>query len=235
MALYLFVIHPKLYNQATSALRAAGKSYPNPLTSVYGHTATNPRFITILRQHLCKLKSQICMESNPLGGASCYNPGPSNFSFALTPLAPAPAPTPAPAPAPAPTPALTPVVQPPLPMQVDSANVPLPTLSTPSTHTPDQPIRPPSPPTFCVPTPGPSRYHQLPIINRPISPRMQSILESLQREHISEHGRERPRHSTSTSDVQDLCYALADMFGLPPLPIPQPAPNRSPSPMAAIS
>src|SRR5438445_7629689 len=64
---------------------------------------------------------------------------------------------------------------------------------------------------------------------------MQSILESLQREHISERGWERPRHSTSTSDVQDLRHALADMFGLPPLPIPQPAPDRSPSPMAAIS
>jgi hypothetical protein len=48
MALYLFVIHPKLYNQAMSALRAAGKPYPNPLMSVYGRTATNPKFITIL-------------------------------------------------------------------------------------------------------------------------------------------------------------------------------------------
>jgi hypothetical protein len=64
---------------------------------------------------------------------------------------------------------------------------------------------------------------------------MQSILKSLQREHISERGRERPHHSISTSDMQDLCHALADMFGLPPLPISQPAPNRSPSPMAAIS
>jgi hypothetical protein len=35
--------------------------------------------------------------------------------------------------------------------------------------------------------------------------------------------------------MQDLCHALADMFGLPPLPIQQPAPDRSPSPMAAIS
>jgi hypothetical protein len=102
MALYLFVIHPQLYNQATSALRAAGKQYPNPLTSVYGHTATNPKFITTLRQHLHKPKSWIHVESNPLGGASCYNPGPSNFSFTLTPLAPAPASAPAPAPAPTP-------------------------------------------------------------------------------------------------------------------------------------
>src|SRR5438445_8548048 len=61
------------------------------------------------------------------------------------------------------------------------------------------------------------------------------IIESIQKEHISERGRERPRHSTSTSDVQDLCHALADMFGLPLLPIPQPAPDQSPSPMAAIS
>jgi hypothetical protein len=161
--------------------------------------------------------------------SQCYNPGPSNFSFTLTPLAPAPASAPAPAPAPAP------VVQPPSPIQVDPANVLLPTPSTPSTHTPDQPMHSPLPPTFCVPTPGPSQYHQLPIINHSISLRMQSILKSLQGEHISEHGRERPHHSASTSNVQDLCHALADMFGLPLLPISQPAPDRSPSPMAAIS
>jgi hypothetical protein len=46
---------------------------------------------------------------------------------------------------------------------------------------------------------------------------MQSILESLQKEHISERGRERPHHSASTSDVQDLHHALADIFSLPPL------------------
>jgi hypothetical protein len=81
MALYLFIIYPKLYNQAMSALWAAGKQYPNPLTSVYGCTATNPKFITILRQHLCKPKPWIHVESNPLEGASCYNPGPSIFHF----------------------------------------------------------------------------------------------------------------------------------------------------------
>jgi hypothetical protein len=158
MALYLFIIHPKLYNQATSALRAAGKSYPNPLTSVYGHTATNPKFITVLRQHLRKPRSWIRVEPNPLGGASCYNPGPSNFSFTPTPFAPGPIPAPTPVPAPAPTPAPVPAsaTQPPSPIQVDPANVPLPTPSTPSTHTPDHPMRLPSPPTFRVPTPGPS-------------------------------------------------------------------------------
>jgi hypothetical protein len=108
---------------------------------------------------------------------------------------------------------------------MDPANVPLPTLSTTSTHTPDQPMHSPSPPTFRVPTLGPSRYHQLPVVNHPISPGMQSIIKSLQKEHISEHGRERPHHSTSTSDMQDLYHALADMFGLPPLPISQPAPD----------
>jgi hypothetical protein len=157
----------------------------------------------------------------------CYNPGPSNFSFNLTLVIPVPAPAPVAAPTPAPVAALapTPVVRSPSPIQVDPADVPLPTPSTPSTHTPDYPMHPPSPPTFCAPTPGPSRYHQLPIVDHPLSPRMQSILKSLQKEHISERGRERPRHSTSTSDVQDLCHALADMFGLPLLPIPQPAPD----------
>src|SRR5207245_7540915 len=114
------------------------------------------------------------------------------------PAAPAPAPAPAPPPAPAPVPTL--VTRPPSPMQVHPANVPLPTPSTPSTHTPDYPMHPPSPPVFRAPTPGPSRYHQLPIVDHPLSPRMQSILESLQKEHISKRGRERPCHSTSTSD-----------------------------------
>jgi hypothetical protein len=48
MALYLFIIHPGLYKQATSALWAAGKQYPNPLISAHGHTATNPKFIATL-------------------------------------------------------------------------------------------------------------------------------------------------------------------------------------------
>ena len=43
------------------------------------------------------------------------------------------------------------------------------------------------------------------------------------------------RDRTTTRATQDLCDALADMFGLPPLPIPQPSPAGSPSPMAAIS
>jgi hypothetical protein len=57
MALYLFVIHPELYKKATSALRAAGKKYPNPLISTHGHTATNPKFITTLQQKVCQLQS----------------------------------------------------------------------------------------------------------------------------------------------------------------------------------
>jgi hypothetical protein len=45
MTLYLFTIHPKLYKQATSLLHAAEKQYPNPLTSIYGYIATNPKFL----------------------------------------------------------------------------------------------------------------------------------------------------------------------------------------------
>jgi hypothetical protein len=48
MALYLFIIHPKLYKQATSLLCMAGKQYPNPLTLAHGHTAVDPKFISIL-------------------------------------------------------------------------------------------------------------------------------------------------------------------------------------------
>ena len=111
MALYIFVIHPRLYQNATSALRAAGKQYPNPLTSTHGRTATNPKFTNILRQQT--RKPRIRVEPNALGGASCYDP-PQFFSS--IPIAPATAP-PA-AHAPAPPPAVQPIpVQPVAPPQ----------------------------------------------------------------------------------------------------------------------
>jgi hypothetical protein len=122
-----------------------------------------------------------------------------------------------------------------LPIQVEPADVSLPTPSTASSQAPNQSMQSPLPPLFHIPALGPSCYDTLPIVNCPILPGMQGILNSLQREHISEQGRERPHHSTSTSDIHNLHHALADMFGLPPLLIPKPASDRSPSPMAAIS
>jgi hypothetical protein len=80
MALYLFVIHPELYKKATSALRAAGKKYPNPLISTHGCTATNPKFITTLRQKVRQPKSGFRVVLKPLRGASYHDP-PSNFLF----------------------------------------------------------------------------------------------------------------------------------------------------------
>ena len=94
-------------------------------------------------------------------------------------------------------------------MQVDPANVPLPTPSTDSDMLPpDQPM--------------------------PASPRTRAFVEHLQGQivHQATMG-ERGRMTTRA--MQDLCNALADMFGLPLLPIPQSSPVRSPSPMAAIS
>src|SRR5947208_8048759 len=72
MALYLFVIHPELYKKATSALWAAGKQYPNPLISTHGRTATNPKFITTLRQMVRQPQSRFHMEPKPLRGVSCH-------------------------------------------------------------------------------------------------------------------------------------------------------------------
>ena len=125
-------------------------------------------------------------------------------------------------PAPAPPPAVQPIpvqpeappqpyirTQPPSPMQVNPANVLLPTPSTDSSMSlPDQPM--------------------------PASPRTHTFVEHLQGQIVyqattGERGR------TTTRATQDLCDALADMFGLPPLSIPQPPPARFPSPMAAIS
>jgi hypothetical protein len=92
MVLYLFIIHPKLYNQATSLLHASRKQYPNPLTSAHGQIAIASKFLLTLRQTLHQ--HSIHVEMNPLERASCYDPGP-NFSF-HTPtnyIPPAPAPT----------------------------------------------------------------------------------------------------------------------------------------------
>ena len=144
----------------------------------------------------------------------CYDP-PQFFSS--IPVTPATTPPPAPAP-----PAIQPIpVQPvalpqpyirtrPLsPMQVDPANVPLPTPSTDSDMLPpDQAM--------------------------PASPRTRAFVEHLQGQ-IVHQATTGERGRTTTRATQDLCDALADMFGLPPLPIPQASPARSPSPMAAIS
>ena len=94
-------------------------------------------------------------------------------------------------------------------MQVNPANVPLPTLSMDSSMLPpDQPM--------------------------PASPRTHTFAKHLQGQ-IIHHATTGERGRTTTRALQDLCNALADMFGLPPLPIPQSLPARSPSPMAPIS
>ena len=127
------------------------------------------------------------------------------------PTAPAPAP---PAAQPIPVQPVAPPqpyirMRPPSPMQVDPANVPLPTPSTDSDMSPpDQPM--------------------------PASPRTCTFVEHLQGQivHQATMGE---RGRTTTRAMQDLCDALADMFSLPQLPISQSSPVRSPSPMAAIS
>ena len=94
-------------------------------------------------------------------------------------------------------------------MQVDPANIPLPTPSTDSDISlPDRPM--------------------------PASPRTHAFVEHLQGQIIHQ-ATTRERGRITTRALQDLHNALTDMFGLPPLPIPQSPPARSPSPMAAIS
>ena len=68
----------------------------------------------------------------------------------------------------------------------------------------------------------------------PASPRTLTSVEHLQGQivHQATTG-ERGRMTTRV--LQDLCDALADMFSLPLLSIPQSPLARSPSPMAAIS
>ena len=201
MVLYLFIMHPQLYQNATSALQASGKQYPNPLTSTHRWTATNLKFTTILCQQM--RKPRIHVELNALGGASCYDPPQFFSSIPITPVT-TPPPT---APAPVAPPAIQPIpiqpVAPPQPyirmqllspMQVDPANVPLPTPSTDSDMLPpDQPM--------------------------PASPRTCAFVKHLQGQIIHQ-ATTGERGRTTTRVSQDLYNALADMFGLPHYPFP---------------
>ena len=174
MALYLFVIHSELYKWATSALRAAGKQYPNPLTTVHAQTALNPKFIQMLRQQL-----KFCVRLKPLRGVSCYDP-PQFFSSPSLIIPSAPAPQAA---APVTRPA-TPTTRPPSPMQVDPANVSLPpTAEVTPTHS-LQPL--PSSPTTAICQPPPvisteplrQQLHAF-YQSMPISPERAALCQSL--------------------------------------------------------
>ena len=80
-------------------------------------------------------------------------------------------------------------------------------------------------------------YQTLSPSSQPVCPRTQQIIQHTCQEAVmlASGSASPPRGRASTREAQDLCNALADMFGLPPLPIPQHAPARSSSPMAAIS
>jgi hypothetical protein len=69
---------------------------------------------------------------------------------------------------------------------------------------------------------------------RSISPRMLEIIAQFQQQAITpEYGRNLP--CIQNPEVDDLRHALADMFGLPPLPLPLPASAGPAIPMDAIS
>ena len=98
-------------------------------------------------------------------------------------------------------------------MQVDPANVPLPTPSTASYTTPHSSML--SPPF----------------------PRTQRIVQQMQQEAVAlaSGSASPPRGRATTREGQELYNALHAMFGLPSVPIPQSPVDRSASPMAAIS
>jgi hypothetical protein len=93
--LYLLVINKELYTQATKELQKTGCTLPNPLDSEHARTAYHPAFTLTLRQHLANIKFHV--EPKSLGGASCYDPGPSNFYFPPSSSTPVPTTPPAPA------------------------------------------------------------------------------------------------------------------------------------------
>ena len=155
----------------------------------------------------------------------CYNP-PQFFTSLpgppkVAPSTAAPAPVAAPVAPPIPTQPTQPTASPqpyiktrlPSPMQVDPANVPLPTPSTASRTTPHS------------------------AMSSPPSPRTQRIVQHMQQEAaaLASGSVSPPRGRATAREGQELRNALHAMFGLPPIPIPQSRVDRSTSPMAAIS
>ena len=98
-------------------------------------------------------------------------------------------------------------------MEVDPANVPLPTPSTASRMTPHLPM------------------------SSPPSPRTQRIIQQMQQEAVvlASGSTSPPRGRATTRETHDLRNTLAEMFSLPPVPIPQSPVDQSASPMVAIS
>jgi hypothetical protein len=81
------VINKELYAQTTKELRKTGCVLPSPLDSEFARIVCNPTFTPTLRQHLAGLCFRV--EPKSLGGASCYDPGPSKFlSIPLSTLVP---------------------------------------------------------------------------------------------------------------------------------------------------
>ena len=160
-----------------------------------------------------------------IGRLHCYNP-PQIFTSLpnipkAAPSTAAPAPVTAPVAPPIPAQPAQPTTpsqlyiktRTPSPMQVDPVNVPLPTPSTASRTTPRS------------------------AMSSPPSPRTQRIIQRMQQEAaaLASGSISPPRGRATTREGQELRNALHDMFGLPPIPIPQSPVNRSASPMAAIS
>jgi len=81
MALYLLQIYPQLYFTMTNLLKGRGLMLPNPSQAKWAHFSLN--YHKELRAQLAKACN--CMETIPLGGASCYSPPPF-FSSPLDPL-----------------------------------------------------------------------------------------------------------------------------------------------------
>ena len=68
MALYLLVVHPRLYTKATVMLKLLGKRYPNPFAMVHGQTATTLSFMPFLKRQF-----MVCVELKSLEGVSCHD------------------------------------------------------------------------------------------------------------------------------------------------------------------
>jgi len=81
MALYLLRIHPQLYFMTTNLLKYRGLTLPNPSQAKWARFLLN--YHKELRAQLAKARN--CVETIPLGGASCYDP-PQFFSSLSDPL-----------------------------------------------------------------------------------------------------------------------------------------------------
>jgi len=91
-ALFLQKIFPSTYNAVTKRLKTKGVILPTLMTSQWAPLLKNKSIIAGLKLALVADCTSNCVAPIPLGGTSCYDPGPGSTNFSHPPAIPKPSP-----------------------------------------------------------------------------------------------------------------------------------------------